>query len=209
MTTLDIQYSREFELARVKNCVSNLEWYVENGYKVSLPDNITAESTEDEILTRVEDQYDEGAYSKFSSELLLEWQKFSVQFEKVKAEASITFNDTYTVFLTRYGTGGSFNSSPSQVTLKIEGKTAKNTLGTLVHEMVHIAIHEHIQKYAISHWKKERLVDLIVEHYFPGLRPMQIIGENVDIVDIAFKEHFPEIESIAEILGDNNHESSV
>jgi methyltransferase-like protein len=201
MTTLDIQYSREFEIARVKRFVSNFEWYVENKYKISLPDTITNTSTEDEIKTQTENQFNEELYSRFSSELQVEWQKFLTQFEKVKAETSITFNDTYTVVLTRYGTGGSFDASLSEVILRIEGRTAESALGTLVHEMVHIAIHEYIQMYEVGHWKKERLVDLIVEHCFPGLRPMQALREDITMVDTAFKEHFPNVENVTRIIG--------
>jgi hypothetical protein len=200
MTTLAIQYQKEFELARVKSCVSNLPWYDENGYKVSLPPKLTARSTEEEISVAVENEYSEEDYVTFSSELETAWQRFSPQFERVKHEAAITFNDTYIVTLTKYGTGGSYNPSLSQIIVKIKGPTVERVLSTLVHEMVHIAIHEYIRKYEVTHWKKERLVDLIVEHYFPGLRPMQIINEDVSIVDVAFKEYFPDIESVTKAL---------
>lgn len=201
MTTLDIQYNKDFELTRVRNSVSNFEWYIENGYKISLPDKITEESSEEEICIQIENQFTEEIYEKFSSELQTEWKRFSVQFEKVKDKSCITFNDTYAVFLTRYGTGGSFNPSLSQVTLKIEDRTMKSALGTLVHEMVHIAIHDYIQKYEVTHWRKERLVDLLVEHYFPGLRPIQTISEDVSAVDIAFKGYFPDIETTIKTIG--------
>lgn len=201
MTTLDIQYNKEFEIARVKRFVSNFQWYVENGYNISLPDTITGESTEVEIETQVKNQFNDEVYTKFLSELQTEWQKFSARFEKVKAEASIIFNNRYIVVLTRYGTGGSFDHNLSEVILKIEGRTPQSALSTLVHEMVHIAIHEYIQKFEVNHWRKERLVDLIVEHYFPSLRPMQAIREDITIVDTAFKEHFPNIENITRIIG--------
>jgi hypothetical protein len=200
MTVFDVQYQKEFEVVRVKNCVSKLFWYDENGYKVSLPEKVTAQSSGAEIKAQVESEFNEEKYLQFATELKIEWQQFSSEFEKVKGEATIAFSDKYTVLLTKYGTGGSYNATSDQIIVKIEGRTVSSVLGTLVHEMVHIAIQKFIEKYEVTHWKKERLVDLILEHYFPSLRSMQIITEDVSEVDKAFNQFFPDIEKITKVV---------
>ena len=71
----------------------------------------------------------------------------------------------YDVVLTLYGPGGLYNPRTGKVTLKTtpDGTFKRvDPLSTIIHEMVHIGIHENIVKrFRLTHWEKERIVDLI------------------------------------------------
>ena len=109
--------------------------------------------------------------------------------------------------LTRYGTGGSYGALDGTVIANIEHRTKEEVMSTIVHEIIHIGIEHLIQEYLDDknnqkhHWYKERLVDLIGEMYFPGLRKTQnlnkIIIKNVDEV---FNTFFPDMETIVQSL---------
>ncbi len=43
-----------------------------------------------------------------------------------------------------------------------------------------------------------------MEQYFPGLKKMQNIKEDVSIVDTAFEKFFPDMEAIARAIGDQS-----
>jgi hypothetical protein len=61
-----------------------------------------------------------------------------------------------------YGLGGRYNLSTATVTLLTTEFLKKPASETILHEIVHIGIEETIvNKYRLSHWEKERLVDLI------------------------------------------------
>ena len=52
-------------------------------------------------------------------------------------------------------------------------------VGTVLHEIVHIGIEESIiQKYALNHWEKERLVDLICQQYLQNFLPNYQLQKN-------------------------------
>ncbi len=73
-------------------------------------------------------------------------------------------------------------------------------IGIIFHEIVHMAIEHLIQKYKIQQWHKERLVDLMMDKYFPGLTEKQNIKEDVSAVDEAFNNFFPDIEAIVNAI---------
>ena len=58
----------------------------------------------------------------------------------------------------------------------------ENPLETILHEIVHIGIEESIvQKYALDHWEKERLVDLICKKYLQNFLPNYQLQKNGNI----------------------------
>jgi hypothetical protein len=194
VTELLVTHSIQSEIERVRFTLSKLPWYGENGYKVDIPAGLTEHSTESEIAKRITDEYIESEYENTAALLRKSWSEFLPRFEDVKNKKAIVFNDSYTVKFTKYGTNGSYFPSKSLILMKFKGKTPEKMLGTLVHEMIHISIHSLIEEFKVSHWRKERLVDLITEELFPGLKPLQNIKEDVHAVDDSFRENFPDIQ---------------
>jgi hypothetical protein len=66
--------------------------------------------------------------------------------------------ETFLVYLTSYGAGGSYNP-PNVIVFNINNKGG---LKTIIHEIIHLLIEDQVQKYKIQHWEKERIVDLIM-----------------------------------------------
>jgi hypothetical protein len=131
-----------------------------------------------------------------------EWAAFSEGFKKMRAEPSFHLDSNYSVVLTKYGMGGSYNVDLKQVIVSATTKSPGGTAGIVAHEIVHMTIQHLIDKYQVRHWRKERLVDLLMEHYFPGLKTSQNIKEDVSKVDQAFKNFFPNMEAVTQAIGD-------
>ncbi|MFH1295185.1 MAG: hypothetical protein ABIH84_01230, partial [bacterium] len=77
---------------------------------------------------------------------------------------------TYTVKLTKYGPGGSYNSDTGEIIMltTVDGDFKQlYPVDTVIHESVHIGIEDIIvKKYHLSHTEKERLVDLMCRDLF-------------------------------------------
>lgn len=87
------------------------------------------------------------------------------RFEELNKQWDFKVFHHYDVVLTLYGPGGYFNPRTGKVTLMttLDGRFKRgDPLHTIIHEMVHIGIHENIVKrLRLTHWEKERVVDLI------------------------------------------------
>ena len=106
-------------------------------------------------------------------------------FQKYNVKWGFKMFPTYTVLLTFYGTGGSYNYGNGTIILQTDVSGAfsrgSDPSGTIIHETVHIGIEENIiQKYSIDQRVKERIVDKFVYDHFlplvPGYR-MQSVGD--------------------------------
>ena len=92
---------------------------------------------------------------------------------------------SYTVKLTKYGPGGSYDPKTGTVTmLTTKGGQFKklDPVETIVHEVVHMGIeNEIVARYKLSHPEKERLVDLFVQKLYKEEMPnykLQNLGES-------------------------------
>ena len=90
----------------------------------------------------------------------------------------------YEVILTLYGPGGSYDPDVGRITLlaRPDGTFKEpNPFETVVHEIVHMGIENNIvRKYELTHWEKERLVDLICSHYLKDELPAYRMDTNGD-----------------------------
>lgn len=81
----------------------------------------------------------------------------------------------YTIALTRYGPGGSYDAHKGMVILmaSISGTFKKfHPAITVIHEMVHMGIEENIvNHFILDHWEKEELVDMICALKFGDIWP--------------------------------------
>lgn len=110
------------------------------------------------------------ADSKPALQAALNW------FSRHKHGANLYVPEQYTVVLTLYGPGGSYDPASGTITLfttpdgRFKGGGATHTI---VHEMMHVAVEKSLVKqFSLSHWEKERVVDLLTQrelgHLLPG-----------------------------------------
>lgn len=197
--SLNIEYGKEQESNRIRNTLKKLPWYKEQGYSnIVVPDKLSEQSTQEEIDKVLSDEYSEEAYENTTKMIHEQWPELAEKLTELKNIPSFELKDTYKVILTKYGSGGSYNYKTGDVILNLG---VKGRISTIAHEIVHIGIEHLIQKNNIEHWRKERLVDLIMEKMFPGLKKPQPIKEDADVVDGAFNKHFPNIDAITEEIG--------
>lgn len=205
MIKLIIKYSPEFEFERIKKTLSGLQWYKDNGYNVKLPGNMMASSgadiSDDQIKTAIEAEYNEEDFKIQETYLLENWGKVIDEVFTGIKKTSLIPRDTYTIYLTKYGVGGGYRS-PDFVIVNIKSKYGRGFLHTVFHEMVHLMIDQWITEYKVSHWQKERIVDLIMLKFACLMIKIQPIPiEITKPVDQIFNEHYPDIELIVKKVG--------
>ena len=194
---LHFMYGPETDVKRVKNTLKKISWFKENGYRPILPEGILENSSLDEIREVVVVSYDEKPYETLSQEVLEIWDTHAGSFIKLKAIPDCRFHDTYEVVLTKYGVGGSYYADTGKIIVNIN---TKKVIDTIQHEIIHTGIEYLIQKYKVSHWRKERLVGLICKKYFDI--PARDITEDVSDVDEAFIQLWPNVEEITRRIGE-------
>ncbi len=200
MIKLIIDYGAEREVRRVERLVPRIPWFKENGYAITLPEGIAEDSTETDINTAIKNEYSEASYLAYAHSVQEPWEKFLPRLTEIRSTLPFALRDAYTLVLTRYGTGGSYDAISGTIVINIVTRSQERALGTLIHEAIHIAVQPLIEKYKVSHWRKERLVDLIGERYFANLRKMQNLKEDVSVVDVAFANFYPDIEKICSVV---------
>lgn len=174
---------------------------MENGYQLGLPQSIkdrlenNKDVSDEEIRAAIEAEYQDHAYSENARELEEAWEAESGDFiEKLKTLRR-PLPQAYKIFLSRYGTGGSYGY-PDVIQLNLNRVSNRGSLYIVFHEMVHLAIQDLIEKYNIPHWTKERLVDLIMNKFFPDKEQLQRDPEHADQIDEIFEKEFPNIEKV-------------
>ena len=205
MIKLQFNYSVEYEVQRIKNTIKKLDWFKEKGYRLSFPKNLTLENVgsldEEDIRKSVVDEYNEDEYREVIEIINKQWSKYSSLLENYFLETKIRIEDFYEVKLTKYGVGGSYHL-PNTIITNIQAHYDVSLIKTIIHEIVHLSIQELIEKYEVEHWKKERIVDLILDKYVS--KTSQIKMQNVPIdttlIDGSFEKHYPNVEEVIEGL---------
>lgn len=165
----------EQEIARVFNVIKEMEFYQKNNYHVDLPQidkkllnkikNCKKLTNKERVkLVRViTNEYDnfkkDKRILKIKRDLKKQEQKF---FNKIPRLLKIELSEEYHVYLTQYGPGGSYWLPRNAIVKNINSRGRY----TIVHEIIHLMIENLIQKYKISHWQKERMVDLYLSKIF-------------------------------------------
>jgi hypothetical protein len=198
MPKLQILYSPEFEIDRIRYTLEKLEWYHCHGYNPRVPAKLCAPNrtpSNTEIAQIVDSEYDASIYETQEAFLISHWNT-AFDCSVAHLDKILPFlHDKYIVYLTRYGTGGSYdypNTIYANITYWWETGLVCNTL----HEATHLAIHPLIEKHKISHWQKERLVDLITLRLSKKYGRTQELNVNVSVVDRMFEAFYPDIKRI-------------
>lgn len=198
---IEVSFSLEDEILRIKNTIKKYEWFVENRYNPDLPAEIKnklekrEEVTEEDIKIATEKEYSGDKYQPKADEIIKAWKVESADFlEKLKSLGR-SLPEKYFVFITTYGVGGSYGY-PDNIQLNINKVSKGGILHTIFHEMVHLAIEDLIKLHNIPHWTKERLVDLTMNKFFPNKPRLQKYPENAEKISDIFEREFPNIEKI-------------
>lgn len=181
----------EEEARYVWHLINQIEFFNQNGYKISLPANPLIDYLKTKAL---QNQLQQDDYQKLKEAFEKEiynpdhYKLALIQLEEAEDKIVkclpifLDYQDKwgfkvfpqYKIRLTLYGPGGSYNYSNGEIimlTRENEGFTREPS-ETIVHEMIHIGIEEIIiKKYNLPHWIKERIVDKFVDYHFRSLFP--------------------------------------
>ncbi len=205
---LNINYSKETEKSQVRDVLSKATWYKKQGYAgmVRLPGDVTLEEIKENIkksalLDAIDKEYNETLFCEIASDIQENWLNICKEWSaRYIDEMSLIFYKSYEINLTRYGTGGSYEE-PHKITLNIHDREPKMLTRIIFHEMIHLAIEPLIKKYEVSHWRKERIVDLLYEKILPEFSFKQKIPEEAHAVNSIFKKYPKDIESVIKNSG--------
>lgn len=207
--------SVESEISRVKNTLKTLNWYKETGYNIEfigLPKSIKdkvekgEEITDDDIAEAVKEEFDADENAEKIASIEQWWDEIKERFFENLRTLGLPVQEKYLVSVTKYGSGGSY-WLPNSVKLNVRRK--KGSL-TLPHEIVHLTIEHLIKEYGIDHWTKERIVDLIMNKFFPENPKLQRDPPNAGQISEIFNANFPDIDKVIKAVSeikDNNIEA--
>ena len=182
----------------------SLPWYRKQGYTdkfILLPDGLYEGSSLVDIQKVLQNEYNKDEYRSYTKLLKLKLDSHSL--EPLKLLIGFRRSKDYKILLTKYGSSGSYDAKTATIIVNIILRNIDKSIGTVVHEIIHIVIQHLIDEYAIAHWHKERLVDLIQEKLYPGMRTMQHIKQNTSVVDMSFEKFFPNIKNICQEINHN------
>lgn len=197
MISLDIKYSPEIDEKRVCDTLARLEWFNKNGYSVALPTGITKDSDLENIRKAIETDYVENqkTYSAEKDSLATKWPAYEKTLENKLRDCDLKTSEKYDVLFTSYGVGGSYHL-PNIIWANIKRSWQIGLRRTVIHEIIHLSIEPYIQKYKVSHWAKERIVDLLLNEFFPDLSKMQDLSISTEKIDKYFLSLYPDVVNI-------------
>src|SRR3990167_1601156 len=109
MIKLNVKFSPEYEVERIRWTLGKLQWYKDNGYDLKFPKSLKIDSgadfSEDQIRDSVNAEYNEESYKIHGTYLLDNWQKVVDEASEELAKTSLRPMDTYTIYLVKYGVG--------------------------------------------------------------------------------------------------------
>lgn len=199
MPTLIFDYSIQTEHKRVIYTLKKYKWYKENGYRPKYPQIIqdklerNEEVNEADILEAVTNEFNQEKYAEQVFSIKKEWGVIKNNFFKNLKKLGLSIQNKYYVYITRYGTGGSYGL-PNNIQLNLEQK--RSPALTLAHEIIHLTIESLIKEFNIEHWTKERLVDLIMNKFFPEDQKLQRDPESAEQILEIFEKEFPNINKV-------------
>ena len=185
--------SAEEEADYIWRNLQDITFFEEHNYQVSLPEGPLIEELKGKArsggLTNadyerlksfvLESVYNEADYRKGHDKIRSELTLIDTMINQIDpSDFNWNFKEfeTYTVNLTLYGPGGSFNpdEGPILIFTTTEGqfKSYDNAASTIIHEVVHIGMQDAIiSKYNVPHPLKERIVDTFVHLNFGTYLP--------------------------------------
>lgn len=179
----------EEEWERICWTVGQMDFYNANGYQIILPVGFESQSlTSSQQSLFLSSMYQPDDYLKAINRFEGARDRIESVFPMFRVlESNWGFKvfNQYELLVTQYGVGGSYHPSTSQIVTRAskDGMLARaDAAQTPVHEMVHMGIqHNIVNEFALEHWEKERVVDLMCLVLFGDRLPhytLQIQGIN-------------------------------
>lgn len=203
---LKVVFDLDSEVERVSYTIKKIPWFKENGYysHLKLPKNISETSSDENISAAISSEFDPNLYKEYADYIETDFPNIEKQLEIFEQLKSFDLKDQYTIQLTRYGTGGSYDTQKGVIQININSYPKERMLEIIIHEITHIGVEELIKKYNVKHWHKEKIVDLIDGKLFPDLNNPQRYKMDVSFVEDIFNKYFPDLETIIKMVGETN-----
>lgn len=187
--TITVRPQNRYEaFATLWSVLLKMPFYTQNGYAdVALPNDIEitnlANNPSELQLTKPEtlgNRFIQKIYrlsdykigiEKINSEIENITNNFPV-FEKLNTSWGFKLFPQYTILLTLYGPGGSYNSDTGTILIRtsVDGKFQNPKLQSIIHEITHLGIEDNIvKKYNLNHSEKEALVNIMCRINFSSL----------------------------------------
>jgi len=193
------KYSIDYEIRRVLNAIKKIEWYKKNHYNITFPKDINLvknqNPTKSDIRKAIIKEYKIREYENISLQLQQNWKPKAKKVTDNLLLNGLNLKKEYIVFLTKYGVGGSY-SFPNKIIINYSSDKKKNLIKTIIHEIIHLSIESLIQKHKITHWQKERIVDLLVLKVYPEWKKTQEIPIKTNKIDKIFYKYLPDVKKI-------------
>jgi hypothetical protein len=202
MITIKFEYGIDTEVQRVKNTIDDARWLDNNKYKYFLPAFIEKTEQDEETLKKaVEKEYSETEFKEAENAIITGWDKRGKDVEIIQKNIIGANNfDELNLVLTKYGTSGSYRL-PNKIIINLRDKVFDFLVKTVIHESIHLMIEKLIKDNNVDHWRKERIVNLIIEKEFQSAYKMNNSPEYAKDVDVLFKEFYPDMILITEKSG--------
>lgn len=205
---IKFQFNIESEVQRVKRTLDISEWLTKNNYKFLLPNSIKdlKDAKIETIRKSIENEYDLKIYQTAEGAILKSWEEYNGSMKKINQKMIGSYIlDELTIVLTRYGNQGSY-VPPNSVIINISNIPLEFLIRTVIHESFHLMIEHLIKKYAVEHWVKERIVNLIMDFEYKSRFKIHSVPDWALATDAIFKEHYPNLilimEKVAKIFPD-------
>ena len=155
-------YSLAGECRVVQETLADLEFILEDGYEVWLPEGVTRQSSQASIRQAVAKEFEALSAKSICANLRKFTDDSSVQLAQFMKKFLVA-PSTINVILTRYGVGG-YYETPNLIVIN-QRSTWDNLESILVHELVHLCIEEQIVlSLKLDDCAKEGLVDYLMLH---------------------------------------------
>ena len=194
--------SAKAEAEYIWSTIQDFKFFEEHNYQVSLPKGNLIEELSQKSIAGSLNNDDYERLIKFVADSVYDGADYQKGYEKIRKELALidkminqidasAFDwgfkefETYSVNLTLYGSGGSYNPEEGSILIYTtpagQFKSYDNPSNTIIHEVTHIGIEEAIiTKYNVPHPLKERIVDTFVSlnfgQYLPDYR-IQDMGD--------------------------------
>ena len=203
----------EQEATSVWRTIKDISFFEKMGYQVNLPPSELIDSLIKKSKTGAFGSDDYSSIYSLLETRIYNSKDYSAALTKVQEQVQLLNSlilqldtlrkswdwdfkmfDNYSVVITLYGSGGSYDDATGTVTLfaSTDGgfKMYKNPANTIIHEIVHMGIEESIiTHYNVPHVLKERIVDKIVFLLFSEFLPeYQIQNMGSSCIDGYLKE---------------------
>ena len=133
-------YSLNKEIEYALSCVDDYEKLRSAGYHVKIPNLKGKLSSDKQVNFQVKKEYNPKFFENTLSGLVARWEKEENEFLKFISGRKLKALGSYVCYLTRYGSGGSYNK-PNEIYVRVVTKEdIVEFTETVKHELLHLML---------------------------------------------------------------------